>query len=158
EVFDVAALTRSVLASVSASLFDGGAAQAQVRVQQAALEQARLAHEAAVLSALQDVENALVALQGNRERLARLEAAAASAANAELLARQRYASGLVDYGTLLDTQRTLLSVQSELETARATWSADHVRLYKALGGGWRPDPTPSPVTNPTAATAPRTAP
>lgn len=147
DLFDLSALTRSVLASVTASLFDGGAAQAQVRVQQAALEQARLAHEAAVLAALQDVENALAALQGNRERLARLTDAAASAAQAELLARQRYASGLVDYGTLLDTQRSLLSVQSDLETTRATWSADHVRLYKALGGGWTPDP------NTTAATA-----
>ncbi len=136
DLLDVSALTRSLLASVSASLLDGGAARAQVRVQQAALEQARLAHEQAVLTALQDVEDALVALDGNRERLARLEAAAEAASNAELLARQRYASGLIDYPTLLDTQRTLLSAQSELETTRATWSADHVRLYKALGGGW----------------------
>lgn len=138
DLLDVASLTRSVLASVSASLLDGGAARAQVRVQQAALEQARLAHEQAVLTALQDVEDVLVALDGNRERLARLEAAAEAASNAELLARQRYASGLIDYPTLLDTQRTLLSAQSELETTRATWSADHVRLYKALGGGWTP--------------------
>ena len=79
------------VASVSASLLDGGAARAQVRVQQAVLEQARLAHEQAVLTALQDVEDALVALDGNRERLARLEAAAEAASNAELLARQRYA-------------------------------------------------------------------
>ncbi len=138
DLFDLSALTRSVLASVSASLFDGGAARAQVRVQQAVLEQARVGHEAAVLAALRDVENALVALQGNRERLARLQAAADAAANAESMARQRYASGLVDYRTLLDTQRTLLSARSELESTRATWSADHVRLYKALGGGWSP--------------------
>jgi NodT family efflux transporter outer membrane factor (OMF) lipoprotein len=138
DLFDLSSLTRSVLASVTASLLDGGAAKAQVRVQQAALEQARLAHEQAVLTALQDVEDTLVALRGDRERVARLEAAVDAAAQAELMARQRYASGLIDYATLLDTQRTLLSVQSDLETTRATWSADHVRLYKALGGGWRP--------------------
>ncbi len=139
DLFDAAALTRSLLASVSASLFDGGALQAQVRVQQAALEQARLGHEAAVQTALLDVENALVALQANRERLARLQAAGASAGEAEWVARQRYASGLIDYRSLLDTQRTLLSAQIELASAQATASADHVRLYKALGGGWQPD-------------------
>ncbi len=151
DLFDASALTRSLLASVSASLFDGGALQAQVRVQQAALEQARLNHEAAVQTALLDVENALVALQANRERLARLQAAAASAGEAEWLARQRYASGLIDYRSLLDTQRTLLSAQSELASAQATASADHVRLYKALGGGWQPDTAgtdaPAPVSN-----------
>jgi outer membrane protein, multidrug efflux system len=50
--------------------------QAQVRAQEAALEQAPLAYQATVLTALKDVEDALVSLQGNRERLARLQAAA----------------------------------------------------------------------------------
>lgn len=139
-LFDVAALTRTLLASVSGTLWDGGAARAQVQAQQAALEQARIGYEATVLAALQDVENALNALRYNRDRLTHLEAAAQAAANANLLARQRYASGLIDFRTVLDTQRTLLSAQSELETARATHSADHVRLYKALGGGWTPSP------------------
>lgn len=133
------ALVRTLLASVTGPLFDAGAAQAQVRAQTAALEQARVSYEAAVLTALQDVENALVALQGNRERVLRLQAAADAAANADLLARHRYASGLIDFRSVLETQRTLLSTQDSLETTRTTLSADHVRLYKALGGGWTPD-------------------
>ena len=60
-------------------------------------------------------------------------------ANAELLARQRYQSGLIDFRTVLDTQRTLLSAQDSVASTQATLSADHVRLYKALGGGWTPD-------------------
>jgi outer membrane protein TolC len=136
---DGASVLRSVLASVSAPLFDGGAARAQVQVQQAALDQARAAHEAAVLTALQDVENALAALRGDREKLARQQAAASAAANAELLARQRYQSGLIDFATVLDTQRSLLSAQDSVASTQATLSADHVRLYKALGGGWTPD-------------------
>lgn len=135
-------LVRTLLASVTGPLFDAGAAKAQVRAQTAALEQARVSYEAAVLSALQDVENALVALQGNRERVARLQAAADAATNAELLARHRYASGLIDFRSVLETQRTLLTTQDNLASTRTTLSADHVRLYKALGGGWTAD-TPS---------------
>lgn len=134
-----ASLLKSVLASVSAPLFDGGAAKAQVRAQEAALQQARVAYEAAVLTALQDVEDALVAIQGNRERLMRLQAAASAAANAELMARQRYESGLIDFSTVLSTQRSLLSAQDSVASTQASLSADHVRLYKALGGGWTPD-------------------
>lgn len=132
-------LVRTLLASVTGQLFDAGAAKAQVRAQTAALEQARVNYEATVLSALQDVENALVALQGNRERAARLQAAADAATNAELLARHRYASGLIDFRSVLETQRTLLTTQDNLASTRTTLSADHVRLYKALGGGWTPD-------------------
>ena len=136
ELFDATSIARSLLATLSASLFDGGAARAQLRAQQAALDQARVGHESALLGALQQVEDALAALGGDRERLARLQAAVEAAANAELLARQRYASGLIDFRTVLDTQRTLLSVQSDLESTRAALAADHVRLYLALGGGW----------------------
>ena len=134
-----ASVAQALLAGVSVPLFDGGAARAQVRAQEAALEQARLAYQSTVLKALKDVEDALVALQGNTERLARLQAAAGAAANADLLARQRYASGLIDFRTVLDTQRTLLATQDGVETTRASLSADLVRLYKALGGGWTPE-------------------
>jgi len=133
-----ASVVRSLLASVSVPLFDGGAARAQVRAQEAALEQTRVAYQGTVLTALKDVEDALVSLQGNRERLARLQAAAEAAGNADLLAGQRYASGLIDFRSVLETQRTLLSTQDSVESTRASLSADHVRMYKALGGGWTP--------------------
>lgn len=136
-------MANALLASVSVPLFDGGAARAQVRAQEAALEQTRVSYQATVLTALKDVEDALASLQGNRERLARLQTAADAAGNADLLARQRYTSGLIDFRTVLDTQRTLLSTQDSVEATRASLSADHVRLYKALGGGWTPDIGPA---------------
>lgn len=132
-----AAVANALLTSVSVPLFDGGAARAQVRVQEAALEQARVAYEATVLAALKEVEDALVALRADRERLAHLERAAEAAANAALLAQNRYASGLVDFQVVLDTQRTLLNTQDSVASTQASVSADHVRLYKALGGGWK---------------------
>jgi NodT family efflux transporter outer membrane factor (OMF) lipoprotein len=142
-----ASVVNSLLASVSAPLFDGGASEAQVRAQQAAMEQARQAYQAALLGALQDVEDTLVSLQGNRERLARLQAASQAAANADLLARQRFESGLIDFTTVLSTQRTLLSAQDSVASTQASLSADHVRLYKALGGGWTPDTEAAPISS-----------
>ncbi len=130
----------ALLGSVSVPLFDGGAAKAQVRSQEAALEKARVNYQAVVLNALQEVEDSLVALRGNRERLQRLQSASESAEQAALLANQRYSSGLVDFQTVLETQRSLLSTQDNLASTQAELSAEHVRLYKALGGGWQPEP------------------
>jgi NodT family efflux transporter outer membrane factor (OMF) lipoprotein len=132
-----ASVVSALMAGVSGPLFDGGAGKARVRAEQAALDQAQLAYRSAVLAALKDVEDALVALRGDGERLARLQRAAEAAANASLLARQRYGSGLVDFQTVLETQRTQLSTQDSVAAARADVGSDHVRLYKALGGGWR---------------------
>jgi outer membrane protein TolC len=127
----------ALAASVTMPVFDAGAGLAQVRAQQAALDQAGLAYQATVLAALKEVEDALVALRGDRERVARLQQAAEAATNAALLARQRYAGGMVDFQTVVDTQRSQLTAQESVAAASANLSADHVRLYKALGGGWR---------------------
>ncbi len=130
----------ALLAGVTVPLFDGGALRAQVRSQQALLDQARLGYEATLRGALQEVEDALVALRDDRLRLATQRDAADAAGNAALLARQRYAGGLVDFQTVLDTQRTLLAAQDAVATGEANVAADHVRLYKALGGGWGGEP------------------
>jgi outer membrane protein TolC len=134
---DGASLAAAVLAGVSWPLFDGGAAQAQGRAQRAAFDQARATYQATVLTALQEVEDALVALRQDRQRLLRLQNAFTSADIAATLASQRYSSGLVDFQTVLETQRSRLNTQDSVASARAVISADHVRLYKALGGGWQ---------------------
>lgn len=129
----------TLLAGVTLPVFDAGAARAQVRAQQAALDQAGAAYQAALLGALADVENALVALRGDRLRVVNLRNAAEAAGNAAALARQRYASGLVDFQVVLETQRTQLTTQDSQAQAGADVASDHVRLYKALGGGWQPE-------------------
>jgi NodT family efflux transporter outer membrane factor (OMF) lipoprotein len=149
-----AAVVRSLLASVAMPLFDGGALRAQVRVQQALLDKAGVTYEAAILTALKDVEDALIALSNDRRRLASLRNAADAAAIASQLARQRYASGLVDFQVVLETQRTQLNTQDSVATSSADLGADHVRLYKALGGGWRADDSAAvdtPAATPAAA-------
>ena len=134
-----AAVATSLLARASLPLFDGGAARAQLHVQQAALLQSRAAYDAVVLGALRDVEDALLALRSDRQRLASLGNATAAARNAAAMARKQYSSGLVDFQTVLQTQRTELSAQDGQSVAAANVSSDQVRLYQALGGGWQGD-------------------
>jgi outer membrane protein TolC len=131
-----ASLVGSVLGSLSVPLFDAGAGKSQVLAQEAALEQARAAYQNTVLTALKEVEDALASLQGNRQRLQFLQQAATAAANADLLAQNRYSSGLIDFQTVLQTQRTLLGAQDSVASLQAEISSDHVRLIKAMGGGW----------------------
>jgi multidrug efflux system outer membrane protein len=133
-----AAVLRVVLASINLPLLDGGANRAQTRAQHGAWQQTHQFFKAAVLTTLQEVEDQLAALQGDRERLQRLAAAADAATQAAALARQRYDSGLADFQTVLETQRNRLTTQDGVATATAAISADQVRLFRALGGGWVP--------------------
>lgn len=129
----------SLLASISVPLFDGGRIRAQVRQQEAARDEAEVGYRATLLAALQEVEDTLVSIRGTREQLAAQQAAASSAQRAAQIAEQRYRSGLVDFQNVLQTQRTLLSAQDGVAATATTLATQHVRLYKALGGGWTPD-------------------
>jgi NodT family efflux transporter outer membrane factor (OMF) lipoprotein len=152
------ALVSALLGSVSLPIYSGGALTAQVRVQEAALDQARVAYETVVLTALKEVEDALVAVSAARERLATLRLAAEAARNASLLARFRYNSGLIDFQSVLQTQATLLSVEDGVANAQATLGIAHVQLYKALGGGWEPGSAAPTAAQVHGTTAPPAAP
>jgi outer membrane protein TolC len=54
------------------------------------------------------------------------------------LAQDRYQAGLVDFNNVLDAQRSLLVLQDELNRSNGTVISNLIRLYKALGGGWKP--------------------
>jgi NodT family efflux transporter outer membrane factor (OMF) lipoprotein len=130
------ASTSTLLGGITAPLFDAGRLRSQVEIQDAVREQAAIAYEQTMLSALQDVENALVALARNRERSEALAIATASANNAAELARQRYTAGLIDFQSVLDTERSVRVIEDSLATSRADGVLALIRLYKALGGGW----------------------
>lgn len=132
-------LARSVSASIAQNLFDGGSSRSRVGAQHAVQQQALIAWEKTVLLALEDVENSLAAYANSRERKSALQMAASSARNAALIARQRYESGIIDYQSVLDTERTLLSSEDGLANAGMDELAALIGLYKALGGGWRDD-------------------
>jgi len=130
------AITRGIVGRMFATLFDGGRLRQQVEIQNAVQEQALIAYEASILSALEDVENALVSLYENRNQQAALQSAAEAARNAALLARHRYTGGMIDFQTVLDTERTQFTVEENLAIAKAGGASSLIRLYKALGGGW----------------------
>ncbi len=127
----------SLLAGMSVPVFHGGALRAQVREQQAQVDLSRASYRAAVLKALREVEDALIAIRDDQRRLEFGQAAADAGLHAAALARQKFDSGLVDFQVVLTTQRTQLSAQDAVAIALTDISADHVRLYQALGGGWR---------------------
>lgn len=131
-------VTRSFVASVASTIFDAGRLKQQVVAQDAVREQAQIAYESAVLTALEDVENSLAAYARSKERQDALLAAAEAARNAALLARQRYTSGLIDFQTVLDTERSVFSIEDSLAVAQADGASSVIRLYKALGGDWAP--------------------
>ncbi len=133
-----ASLVTSLASSVLQTLFDGGRIRQQIAIQSAVQEQAVANHERAVLVALEDVENALVAFETSRRRLDSLSAAADASANAALLAQSQYAAGLADFQTVLSTQRTVLAVQDSVALTQGDRLTALVQLYKALGGGWSP--------------------
>jgi outer membrane protein TolC len=92
-----------------------------------------------VLAALRDVEDALARLRDDQAILASLNVASAAANKAYDLAQIRYRSGLIDFQTVLDTERAAFSGRDGLVTARGNLSQDSIALYKALGGGWNTD-------------------
>jgi len=128
--------TSSIAAGLLGPIFDAGKRKQAVEVQEALLEQSHLAYRQTVLSSLKEVEDALVAFDREQARRAALSAAADAARQAAGLARDQYEAGLVAYTTVIDAERTLITVQDALATSEGDVGADLVRLYKALGGGW----------------------
>jgi NodT family efflux transporter outer membrane factor (OMF) lipoprotein len=120
-------------------VFQAGRIRANIEVQNARQEQALLRYEQAVLTALEEVENALVAYAKEQGRRQALAAAVSANQRAVELANELYINGLVDFLSVLEAQRSLFSSQSQLVQSDTAVSTDVVALYKALGGGWQAD-------------------
>jgi NodT family efflux transporter outer membrane factor (OMF) lipoprotein len=121
---------------ISWPIFRGGSIRQNIEVQSALQEQALIQYEAAVLSALEEVENALVAYAEEQVRRDVLREGEQAAQKAAELAQHKYEAGLTDFNNVLDAQRSLLTFQDQLSQSNGTVIYNLVRLYKALGGGW----------------------
>ena len=136
DFFERASRAWSIGPGVSWNIFDAGAIRQNIKVQTERQEQALLQYESTVLNAQEEVENVLVAFAKEQRRRESLSRATDAARKADLLARDRYQAGLVDFSNVLITQLSLLSFQDELVQSDGAVTTNLVRLYKALGGGW----------------------
>ncbi len=119
------------------TIFDGGAIRRNIEAQTALQEQYRIAYEAAVLGALEEAENAIRAYAEEQIRRTSLIEATRAAEEAARLAKFKYQAGLTDFSTVLDAERSLLTFQDSLAQSEGAITSNLVKLYKALGGGWK---------------------
>ncbi|CAN7560727.1 efflux transporter outer membrane subunit [Bosea sp. LjRoot9] len=132
--------------TLSVPIFNGGELRAAVEVAQAQRDQYDSAFKLSVLTAMQDVENALVSLAQERLRAGKLSSAAASYRDASRLSRTLYQSGSSSFLDVLDAERSLYSAEDTLLQSRVAVSTDFIALNKALGGSWT---KPVDVSSPT---------
>ncbi|MEO0650091.1 MAG: efflux transporter outer membrane subunit [Planctomycetota bacterium] len=122
------------------NLFDGGRVRGRIRAREAEVEEALAVYEQTVLLALEDVENALVSYLEERLRRDALDRSVAAAERSVDLVRELYRSGLSDFQNVLDTERFLFQQQDQLAASEGQVVQNLIELYRALGGGWRPEP------------------
>lgn len=108
-----------------------------VKASEARADEALANYQRTVLRALEDVDNALVGYNQQRERVQHLVEQAEQSRHAASLARARYEAGAADYLELLDAERTQLAAEDQLAAAEADVNLQAIALYKALGGGWQ---------------------
>ena len=135
-LFDAQSRFWSFGPGVSWRIFDAGQIGANIRIQNALQEQAFIQYRQAVLQALSDVENSLVAYDREQARREHLQQAVAANRRAVDLARQLYDAGVVDYLNVLTAQQSLFDSEDQLAQSDQIVSTNLVALYKALGGGW----------------------
>ena len=127
----------SIGPSASWNIFDAGAIRQNIEVQNARQEQALIHYQVTVLTALEEVENSLIAFVKEEERHNALAMATEAAEQANLVAQDRFEAGLSDFSAVLDAQRSLFSFQDELAQSTGAVTSNLIRLYKTLGGGWQ---------------------
>lgn len=136
--------------SVAQTVFDGARLDHQRKAAIAAFEVAAAQYRGVVLSAFQDVANALRALQADADTL-RAQVAAEQTAGASLrLSEQQYQLGAVNYLILLNAQQTYQTALLNRLRAQAARYSDTAALFQALGGGWwhRADVDPKSMGKP----------
>jgi multidrug efflux system outer membrane protein len=129
--------------SITWPIFAGGQIMYNIKVQDALTEQALLTYQKTVLTAMQDVNTALVAYAKEQERRKSLAVAVANNRRAVDLAMKLYVAGKTDFLNVLTAQLNLYTTENALVQSTSTVDTDLIALYKALGGGWEKNALPS---------------
>jgi multidrug efflux system outer membrane protein len=118
-------------------IFDLGRRRGNYKTAQAVHAELLIGYQKAINGAFQDVSNALVGYQKNKEYTASQLLLAETLRDQSRLANVRYVGGVSSYLEVLDTERQRLTAEQELAQAQRDVLTSLVQLYKALGGGWQ---------------------
>jgi NodT family efflux transporter outer membrane factor (OMF) lipoprotein len=146
-------VTNTGIWSVGPSLYwpflDFGQLDAAVKIADYRTQEAYFNYRKVLISAVQDVNNALSNYAGQQDSLAELDQAVAASKQAVHLATRRYENGLTDFLNVMDAERQLFSLEDQYAIAQQNLIYQFVSLYKALGGGWegyeKPPAAPRPM-------------
>jgi multidrug efflux system outer membrane protein len=125
-------LTASLSAVLDIPLFDFGRRRAELNAAEARAAEAALSYQQAVLSALEDVETGLVAIESVQARLADLEIAVDEGERAYDQLNALYREGLASFIDVLDAQRTLIGSREALVDTEANLASAIIDLNLAL--------------------------
>ncbi|MBY6242539.1 efflux transporter outer membrane subunit [Methylosinus sp. Sm6] len=141
----------TLAAQASAQVFDAGTLFHQREAKVAALDQSAAQYRATVISAVQNVADALQAVAHDAATLRAQVAAEKTAAKSLEIARIQYSVGATNYSIVLNAEQTLLNARLARVRAQAARFADTAALFQSLGGGWwnRIDETPASAPKPT---------
>lgn len=126
----------NVALAFAAPIFNAGRIDAGIRAQSARAEEALLAWQKAVLVAVQEVEDSLLARSEEAKRGAALATAVEHRRRSLQRAQSLQREGQIDMLVLLDVQRSVLASELALSDSRLQQALADVQLYKALGGGF----------------------
>jgi len=126
----------SIGGGIAQTLFDAGTLLHKKRAAEAAFDQSAAQYRGTVLTAFQNVADALRALQSDADALNAQVAAERSAGASLALTRQQFRLGAVSYVSLLTAEQVYQQAKVTLVLAQAARYADTAALFQALGGGW----------------------
>lgn len=121
-------------------LFQGGRIRSNIDAVESRAEQAILQYRQVVLIALEDVENAWVSYQLERDRYVLLQRSVAAAERSVEQVHTLYENGLVPFLNVLDAERSLVQQHDQLAQSRGQIYRGLVQVHRALGRGWAQEP------------------
>lgn len=141
-------LIGSVGPAVYWPLLDFGALDAKIEIADLQSREAMLRYKQLILTAVQQVDDAIAAYEAEQTRLKELDQALAAARQAAMLSSERYDRGLTDFLNVLDAERQEYDLEESRVFAQQRAAEALVALYKALGGGWPTRELLPPVRQP----------
>jgi multidrug efflux system outer membrane protein len=130
-------------ASLTQPIFDGGLLLGQLQLQKGLQVQYLQAYRKSVLSAFQNVEQALIAVEQTTLQVQIQRKVVDSSRRAFNLSEQQMTFGTTNMVTLLQVEQTLFTAEDQLAQDQLARLLAYVSLYQALGGGWPPKVEPA---------------